>query len=281
MTWMGPRLPWHDRIAHRPDYWFGRTFWFGVIVCTFIVPGLETFWLCAADLPSIEAIPLALVNIIVACILYSLAWGLTSFGTHYLTTPVRLFNILKRVYPIEYDEIRSAGRQYRLQLNKSQKDNLIEEQVETPLSYKIFTKYIWRVSFVVLTIPLYVGVALLSLREVPGVHMVPKHGGFVEGVHALEVFRDIQMAMLGGSSTEHLLVARNEFATVAQSADKGRRSLGIAGQQKNVSPLVVTLKEAYFGSESWRPFVWELIGMFCTFVYVSVALILCRCSSAL
>ncbi|MEK6376019.1 MAG: hypothetical protein AABO58_25365 [Acidobacteriota bacterium] len=274
IPWMGPKLPWHDQIAHRPDFWFGRPFWVSVVVCTFLLPGLEMVWLCTADLPPMGAGLLALANIVAAGVLFSLAWGLTSFGTHFLTAPVRLFNVLKRVCPTEYAEIQSAGRQYRRQLKQSQKDNLIEEQVETPYSYKIFTRYIWRVSFVILTIPLYLGLAMLALRVVPGAHVVKERGGFVEIVQALEVFRDIQMGMLGGTSTEHL-PERNEIPVVAQTAEKRDQSSGdLASQHKKSIQSGPSRREAHPSFPLWRPMAWEIVGIFCTFVYVSVALIL-------
>jgi hypothetical protein len=274
---MGPRLFWYNHIAQRPEFWFGRRFWLSVFLVTALVPFGELVWLCEGDRYSAVGwavdLSLACINIGAVALLASLAQGLTNYGMHVLKGPVlvTLVDLLARVFPSEYRDIRQAHRGYRNEMMpESQKLDVIEELVNSPYAFRIFSRYISRVCVVVVTIPFYLGIAMLSLKVVPDTHEIRERGGLVEVVGALQVVRDIEMGVLGGSSTEH----------DSRIEGRSRREFGVESptrlvtRNKRADQSAVPRRPEVIRPWAWRLVAWEIGGILSSVVYVLIALVL-------
>jgi hypothetical protein len=268
----GPRLLWHDPIAMRLGFWFGWPFWALVIVVTFLAPALQAAWWLWLYVPPLGRCFIVFADLAFAGVLFAFAWALTSFGTHALTLPVRLTSFLQSACVAEYGLIEYIRQQYRGKLADSQKRSFVDELVNRPYAFIIFTRYVWRVGFVVLTIPVYLGMALLFADAIPQMHAVDAKGGRrIRLVHVLEVLRDVQMGMLAGSSTEHL----PQFVNIAPQNVGEHVERGDADSSGETSRSTISIQEgADVDAVLRRAAVWEGVGIACSFLYVGLALIL-------
>jgi hypothetical protein len=256
-------------------FWFGRPFWLYFLLWVLLLPAVEVLVLSQWNIPRVVACLLAILDLIAAVFLFALAWGLSSFGTHALTIPVNLIEFLRRVCPREYSIIRYIAEQSEADIAQSQKDSFIQELINSPFSLKIFGRYIWRLASVVLTIPLYVGLAMIAISAVPEAHQLSGRGGAVGVVQSLGVIRDLQMGMLGGSSTEHLPYVVEETPLGQESGGTLEITEGAASLQVNESlgmrgPGGRTPRPR----SSWGAVAWEVVGALCAFLYLSLALIM-------
>ena len=195
---------WHNSVATRIDVWFGALFWVGAAVVILVFPAAQVWALCEVRLPvSVRGI-IAIIDFLAAVILFSMAWGVTLYGTHSLAGPMVFQDLVYGVWPQEYKKVGTAAVLYRNpNVMASQKENVVEELTRAPYPFRIFAKYVMRVVFVVVAFSLYLGLLLLLSKMVPHQHLV-NDAGNGSAIHAFEILRDIQMEILGGTSTEHL-----------------------------------------------------------------------------
>lgn len=271
---VGPGLFWYDAIRMRLPFWFGRPFWFHAVLWLIVFPAAQLALIVRWSPGWTFACLLAVIDFLVAGLLFAIAWGLTSFGTHAFTVPVDLLDFLKRACPGEYSTIRYKAEQSRGDLAQSEKVSFLRELVNMPLPFKIFTRYIWRPALVVLAVPLYIAVGMISLDAIPPAHKVNGLEAGAQVFHSLGVIRDLQMGMLGGSSTEHLSGAGSEaqLAEYSLPCGAGGRELVIEGVR------TMGLRDPQASDPrsvgSWGSLAWELLGFLCAFLYLGLALIL-------
>ncbi len=270
----GPGLFWYDTIRMYLPVWFGRRFWIRGLVVLLALPLAQIALIMALSPKGIPLLLIALLDFIAAGGLVALAWGLTSFGTNTFSVPVDLLDFLRRVCPIEYSAIKYKAEQSRGDVAESQRTSFRQELIHTPLTFKIFGRYVWRPVVAVVAVPLYVGLGMVTVGAVPAAHELSRSegGGYV--LSSLGVLRDLQMGMLSGSSTEHLSPKEPERHGLE---DLGPVS-GHLKDEKSEDPEGCSEgggKGGSFGSGwPWGPLSWELVGMCCSFLYVVLALIL-------